>query len=625
MKIRINLLNLILFLSLSAKAKETTSNWITENYTKREVAIPMRDGVKLFTAIYEPKDVSQKQPILLFRTPYSISPYGKNKFNSSLWHILKEFTCHHYIIVFQDVRGRYMSEGAFEEIRPFNPTKRGKKEIDESSDSYDTVDWLLKHTHNNGNVGVEGTSYGGFYAAMAGFSGHPAIKAVSPQAPVVNWFIGDDIHHNGALMLADSFGFLSGMEQPRKGPSTTMQQPSFSLSGNLYEDYLKTGPVRNFTTIAGDSLRFWNDVVTHPDYDNFWQIRDARTGCKKVKPAVLIVGGQFDAEDLYGTMGLYYALKKNSPKTPLYLAFGPWYHGAWNSENYENLGQVYFGGHTVEYFQKEILFPFFDYYLSGKGKAPAQRSIFFTGENQWKTEKDWPLKAVQPQSLYLNTNQTLSFDVPQDTDSHSDYVSDPQHPVPYTSKISSDRGTEYMVENQCFASERPDVLTFQSSILKDTLTLSGPIEVELYTSISTTDADFVVKLIDVYPSDFSYPDDIKETLPDKDYPMSDYKMLVRGDIMRGKYRDSFTYPKPFEPGKITKVNFSLADVAHSFLPGHRLMVQVQSSWFPLADRNPQIFTNIYTCNDSAFTSTNIHIYHQKDAASKLILPIVKNE
>lgn len=614
---------LIILLPLSLTAQEVSSDWVKQNYTKKEVLIPMRDGVRLFTAVYEPNDKSEKHPIMMLRTPYDISPYGDDHFPGSLWNNLKGFVGRHYIIVYQDVRGRYMSEGTFLEVRPFIVHKKGKKDIDESTDTYDTADWLLKHTYNNGCIGVQGSSYGGFYAAMAGFSGHPAIKAVAPQAPVTDWFMGDDIHHNGALMLRDAFGFLSSMEQPRRTPCKKMQPSTYHFSGDMYDDFLKAGAIRNLTATTGDSLQFWNDVVNHPDYDSFWQARNARMGCSlPVKSAVLVVGGENDAEDLYGTLALYREIQKRSPSTPLYLIFGPWNHGGWNGSHFENIGQIYFGNTTISYYQEKVLLPFFNHYLLGEKEIPAKKNIFFTGINEWKTDDMLP-KNIQQQSFYFHGDGSLSEASPVEASSHTDYLSNPKRPVPFTSKYRSYRGIEYMTENQYFASRRTDVLSFQSEVLKDTLTLDGPIDVELYTSISTTDADFVVKVIDVYPDHYSYPDNVRQRLPEPNYMMSGYQMLLRGDVMRGKYRESFSTPQPFEPGKVTKVRFTMADVAHCFLPGHRLMVQVQSSWFPLVDRNPQVFTNIYTCKDSDFTSSLIHIYHQEGASSCVILPVCK--
>ena len=614
-----------IFVLIPAFAQEITEEWVKEHYTKREEMITMRDGVRLFTAIYEPKDQTEKRPIIMTRTPYSCSPYGEG-FNRNLWNSMKQFTKNSYIVVFQDVRGKNMSEGDYENIRAFNPNKKGK-DIDEASDSYDTVDWLVKNTACNGNVGAFGVSYPGFYATMVGLSGHPAVKAVSPQAPVTAWYHGDDVHHNGAFMLVDTYSFMTFFDRPRKGPGVMrmpMGERDLRFANDIYSDYLRMGPIPNFTESYGDSIAFWPDIIAHPDLDDFWKARDPRNFTYDVKPAVLIVGGLFDAEDCYGAWYLYRAIQEKSPKTPLYLTVGPWYHGAWHAAGFQNLGQNWFGNNTADYFMEEIEFPFFSYYLEGKGEAPSKAvNMFYTGANEWRQYDSWPLPVEQPTPIYLQPDGRLSFDAPTATDAHTDYVSDPKAPVPYTAAVQGRRNREYMAEDQRFASYRPDVVGFKSEALTDTLVLAGPVDVELEVSLSTTDADFVVKLIDVYPDGYTYSKEVSEKLPDRTYPMGGYQMLVRGDIMRGKYRESFETPVPFRPNEVTKVKFRLPDVAHKFLPGHRVMIQVQSSWFPLADMNPQTFTNIYTATEADFTPCDIKIYHDKDHASKVILPVIK--
>lgn len=614
---------LALFVVLPAMAQEITEQWVKAHYNKREEMITMRDGVKLFTAIYEPKDQSQKRPILMTRTPYSCSPYGTTEFNRGLWNAMKWFAKDQYIIVFQDVRGKNMSEGQYENVRPFNPNKKGK-EIDEASDTYDTVDWLVKHTHSNGNVGAFGVSYPGFYATMVGLSGHPAVKAVSPQAPVTAWFHGDDVHHNGAFMLIDSYGFSAFFDRPRQGPGLMRWEGSLGLNNDIYTDYLSMGPIANFTKALGDSIEFWPDIIAHPDFDAYWKARDPRYNLPdEVKPAVLVVGGLFDAEDLYGAWALYRAIQEKSPKTPLYLTFGPWYHGAWHAAGFQNLGHVWFGHSTADYFMKEIEYPFFSYYLDGKGEAPKVNvNMFYTGTNEWKQYPAWPLPAEQPTPLYLRADRALSFEAPIETTAYSSYTSDPNAPVPFTAFVTKSRSREYMTEDQRFAAYRPDVLSFKGEVLQDTLTLAGPVDVELEVAISSTDADFIVKLIDVFPDGFAYPTEVAHQLPSKNYPMGGYQMLVRGDVMRGKYRESFEKPVPFRPEEVTTVKFRLPDVAHTFLPGHRVMIQVQSSWFPLVDRNPQTFTNIYTCGPEAFVPCQVKIFHEQAHASKVILPVI---
>lgn len=624
-KILLILILLSLFFQPSTAQEAASEEYVKSHYNKREVLIKMRDGVQLFTSIYEPKDKSLRRPIIISRTPYSCSPYGE-EFRSHLWQYLKYYAHDNYIIVFQDVRGRHYSEGHYENIRAFSPNKRRKGEIDEASDTYDTAEWLLKNTNSNGKIGVHGVSYPGFYSYMAALSGHPAIKAVSPQAPVTAWFHGDDLHHNGAFFLLDTHQFTYWFDQPRKGPGTPEPvKPLFN--GDVYSDYLKAGAFPAITKLLGDSIEWWSDIVAHPDLDDFWKARDPRQYAyllEKQRPAVLIVGGSFDAEDLYGTFALHEAIKQQAPNTPLYLAVGPWYHGAWhNSEDFQNLGQTWFGDSTVAYYQKYIEYPFFSYYLDGKGKAPShQAELFYTGENRWHQHQQWPA-ATATTPLYLQPDGKLSHNAPNSQHSFTDYVSDPAKPVPYTHHLQRRRNVEYLAEDQRFAEQRPDVISFTSEELNTPLTLAGPVEVELYVSISTTDADFVVKLIDVFPYDYQYPKEALDYVPEKQYPTGGYEMLVRGDVIRGKYRNSLEKPEAFTPKEVTKVKFVLPDVSHTYLPGHRLQVQVQSSWFPLVDRNPQTFTNIYKASESDFRKSDIRIWHSVDYPSHLVLNTVQ--
>lgn len=604
-----------------------TEDYVRQNYQKREVLITMRDGVKLFTSIYEPRDKSQRRPIIMTRTPYSSQPYGED-FRKDLWTFLKYYTRDNYIIVFQDVRGRYFSEGTFDNARPYKSTKRKKTDTDEATDTYDTAEWLVKNTSTNGNIGVQGVSYPGFYTFMAALAAHPAIKAVSPQAPVTAWFHGDDIHHNGAFFLVDTHQFTYGFDQPRKGPGMHEKvKPMFN--GDIYSDYLKAGAFPAITKLLGDSIEWWPDIVAHPDLDDFWKSRDPRQHAhvlEKQRPAVLVVGGTFDAEDLYGTFELHRAIQQQAPNTPLYLAVGPWNHGAWHgNEDFQNLGQTWFGESTVAYYQKNIEYPFFSYYLDGRGKAPAHKAeIFYTGENRWHQLQQWPLADAKQKDIYLQAGGRLSELLPQGNGQPTSYVSDPAKPVPYTHALQRRRNIEYLAEDQRFAEQRPDVISFTGDELKKPLTVAGPVEVELYVSISTTDADFVVKLIDVYPYDYQYPEKALEYVPVKNYPTGGYEQLVRGDVIRGKYRNSLEKPEPFTPGEVTLVKFTLPDVSHTFLPGHRLQVQVQSSWFPLVDRNPQTFTNIYLASEADFQPSRISVWHSKDRASHITLPIANN-
>ena len=617
--------SLIIFLlfSFSSFAQNEDSTWFVNNYTKLEQYIPMRDGVKLFTSIYIPKDQSSKHPFLMTRTPYSCAPYGSDKF-LPVWHsYLMKYARENIILVRQDVRGRYMSEGQFVDVRPFNKNKKGK-EIDEASDSYDAIDWLVKNIkNNNGKVGVFGTSYPGFYSTEAALSGHPALVAVSPQAPVTDWFIGDDFHHKGAFFVMDGFSFYPFFGTPHPKPSITYTHGFSFKSDDNYNAYLKTGALKNFAKLMGDSIPFWNELYQHPNYDDWWQARNARNGLYNVKPAMLWVGGLFDAEDCFGAWNCYKAIEKQSPQTNSRIVMGPWYHGQWGSRDGSFLGNVRFASNTSAYYQDSVEIPFFNHYLFGKDDPNlTEATIFFSGENKWHHFKKWPPENVEEQSLYLGSDGNLSLnEKPKDWKGFDEYTSDPAHPVPYTQEIHFRRTREYMTDDQRFASRRPDVLTYETAILNGDVTLAGPVIADLMTFISTTDADFVVKLIDVFPDDFKYAEDEKGN--DKNYPMGGYEMLVRAEIMRGKFRNSFSKPEPFVPGKITEVKWELPDVAHTFLKGHKIMIQIQSSWFPLADRNPQKFMDIYKADDNDFQKANIRIYHDAENASKIILPVLK--
>ena len=609
-----------------AQSDPQDSAWIKDNYTKLEQYIPMRDGIKLFTAIYIPNDKTEKHPILVTRTPYSCAPYGK-EFSSRLWERhWKYYARENYIIVVQDVRGRWMSEGEFEDVRPFNKNKTGI-ETDEASDTYDAIDWMVKNLPgNNGNVGVFGISYPGFYSTMAAASGHPALKAVSPQAPVTDWFMGDDFHHNGAFFQLDGFGFYSGFGKPRPKP-TTIGSAGFNFKvRDNYKFFLEAASLKKLAALMGDSIQFWKKMYAHPNYDTWWQARDARRAMYNVNPAMLVVGGLFDAEDCYGAWNLYKAIEKQNPSANNKIVMGPWSHGQWSSGDGSFLGNVKFGMNTAHWYQNNIEIPFFNYYLKGKGEVEKipEATIFFSGENQWKKLDQWPPAAMQSKDIFLTENGGLSWTAPAGKESFSAYTSDPAHPVPYTEDVHHGRTREYMTDDQRFAARRPDVLTFQTDVLTEDITLAGVVTANLKVSISGTDADFVVKIIDVFPDDFIYPGDKPQAgrTAGGSYPMGGYQMMVRGEIMRGKYRNSFETPTPFKPGKVETVRFDLPDVAHTFKKGHRLMIQIQSSWFPLADRNPQQFMNIYEANETDFKKAVIRIFHDAKNQSSIVLPVM---
>ena len=622
-----NLFILIISIStITATAQDST--WIRNNYYKIERYVLTRDSVELFTSVYIPKDTTEAHPVLLTRTPYSCSPYGEDKWRRYWNSYQREYFKEGYIIVTQDVRGRWMSQGQFEDVRPFNPNKKGK-EIDEASDTYDAIDWLVKNIpHNNGKVGVFGISYPGFYSTMAAASNHPALKAVSPQAPVTNWFIGDDFHHNGAFFQMDAFSFYSSFGKPRPKPTTEGPSEFDYFTHDNYKFYLETGSLKNLAKYLGDSIAFWKDLYAHPNYGSWWKARDARNATQNLQPAMLWVGGLFDAEDCLGAWNAYKAAEQNNPgKAFNKIVEGPWYHGQWASNDGTHMGNIYFGSNTSEWFQQNMEIPFFNYFLKGKGDISqiAEANIFISGADEWKKFDQWPPKEKQDKNLYLQPNGKLNWDKPSAQNSFSEYTSDPAHPVPYDDGVHFNRTRTYMDDDQRFAARRPDVLVFQTDTLTENVTVTGNVIANILTSISTTDADFVVKVIDVFPDNLSYNDiDIyAEQDPTKKYPMGGYEMLVRAEIFRGRYRKSYENPEPFTPGKIEQVKFELPPIAHQFKKGHRIMVQVQSSWFPLVDRNPQRYVNIYSCDEKDFIKSEIKIYTEATNASYVVLPILK--
>lgn len=591
---------------------------VKEQYDKAEAQVTMRDGIRLFTSIYTPRDKTEPHPILIIRTPYNSEPNEKNYSYrlGNLNHLLKE----KYIIVFQDVRGKYLSEGKFEDVRPFNPYKKNN-EIDENSDTYDTIDWLVKNIdNNNGSVGIFGISYPGFYSTMALPNAHPALKAVSPQAPVTNWFLGDDFHHNGAFFLMDAFSFYSSFGRPR--PKPTRNSPSsFEFKNNdNYDFYKDIGPLKNVQRkFFGDSIQFWSDLMNHPNYDEFWKQRNVLPHLKKVKPAVLVVGGWFDAEDLYGPLKTYEAIETQNDETVQNrLVMGPWSHGQWAGGNGEKLGNIHFNSNTSAYF-KDLELQFFNYYLKNKGemKLP-EASIFITGANEWRGFENWPPGNVENKDLYLQCDEKLSFNKPAVEECYDEYVVDPNKPVPYTEDVHLDRTREYLTDDQRYASRRPDVMVFQTDILEEDITIVGPLKVNFYVSTTGTDADYVVKLIDVFPDQLNdYPTN------DMNVPMGGYQMLVRGEVMRGKFRISFEKPEPFKSNQVTQVSFDIPDTAHKFKKGHRIMIHVQNSWFPLVDINPQSFVNIYEAGEKDFIKATHRIYHDVKRPSKISIRILK--
>jgi hypothetical protein len=588
-------------------------------YDKKEVYLTMRDGVRLFTSIYTPKNNSNTHPMLLNRTPYNIEPGGPDNFNLFM-QVYSRYVNEEYIMVFQDVRGKYMSEGVFEDIRPVIPLKKGNKDIDETTDTWDTVDWLIKNvSNNNGNVGIFGISYPGFYSTMGIINAHPAVKAVSPQAPVTDWFAGDDFHHNGAFFLLDCFPFYYSFGQPHRSLSRE-GSPGFRWPvPDNYEFFLSLGAIKSIAPkYLGDSIKFWNDVFAHPDYDEFWKARDPRQHLKNVKPAVMTVGGWFDAEDLFGALNIYEAIEiQNPPTVNNYLVMGPWSHSQWAGGNAYNLGDIFWGmDANKKYIEYEV--KFFNHYLKNEGsKDFPEASIFVTGINEWREFPTWPPKNVVEKKLYFLPGEIASFQAPAVNNSFDEYVSDPMNPVPYMEDVHSGRPASYMNDDQRFASRRPDVMVYQTVILAEDITITGPLTADLFVTTTGTDADYVVKLIDVLPPD------LKAEEQSIKVPLGGYQMLVRGEVMRGRYRNSLEKPEPFIPGKVTEVKYELPDVAHTFKKGHRIMIQVQNSWFPLIDRNPQKYVNIYKCSDSDFQKATMRIYHDSAYPSNLKVNILQ--
>lgn len=602
-------------LPLAAQSPEHIARRL-QDYRKKEVMLPMRDGTRLYTAVYEPVSAPTPGPLLIMRTPYACEPYGQG-FTPLLRTSLAAYVECGYTLVFQNVRGRHRSEGTFEQIRPLrNPDSTCL--TDEATDTYDTIEWLLKHTRNNGNAGLWGVSYDGFYAMMGALCGHPALKAVSPQAPVYDWFVGDDLHQNGALSLLPALGFLPWLEGKHEGKGVLKE----IVKNDAYADLLSTGTFQDIDRAVADTGNTqWNMLKKHPDYDCYWQQRNLGQACQDVQPAVLVTGGLFDCEDGYGTWQLYKAIRSQSPSTELYLAIGPWWHGAWRQNDFKNIGPVYFGENTSGYFLREIEFPFFRRYLEGKGEGPAHRvNVFHTGENRWRHGTEWPLTPTRETALYLHRDGKIDTVPPQEPEAFSEYTSDMEHPVPYTDYPTQARAKEYMAGDQRFAARRADVLTFVSDVLTEPFTLSGTVSAELKVAIGSTDADFVVKLIDVFPARLDRTRDSLALRPGTDYPMESYQMLVRGEAFRGRYRESFSQPRPFCPDSVTAVSFAMTDVAHTFLPGHRLMVQIQSTWYPIIDRNPQRFINPYACTEKEMVmKQRVRIYHSPNAASRIVV------
>lgn len=605
----------------SCEEKNPGSEFVKLNYDKTEVHIPMRDGKSLYAAIYSPKDKSQTYPFLLKRSPYSSGPYGADKFHEHLGPTgSTRFQEEKFIFVYQDVRGRFMSEGDFLNMTPACPHDDANDAcIDESTDTYDTVDWLLKHVANhNGKAGMWGISYPGFYAAASIINSHPALVASSPQTPIADWFIGDDFHHNGAFLLQDAFNFFAFFESPKKNPTDSWGERRDFGHDDAYKFFLDLGPLSN----ANDKwfnheIAFWDSMQNHPNYDDFWKRRNIIPHLKNIKSAVMTVGGFFDAEDPYGAINIYHEIEKNNPGIQNTLVMGPWFHGGWVRSEGNFLNNVNFKNKTSIYYQETIDLPFFNYHLKGKGKFEIPEVLAYaTGSNEWHQLEQWPPKSSTKINFYFSENMTLNQNISNSILASDSYISDPANPVPYTQEKTARRTREYMLEDQRFVEERDDVLIYQSEILEDDITLAGPIWANLFVSSTGSDADFIVKLIDVFPDDEAeWQEEKDKYMPNK---LSGYNMMVRGESFRGRFRNSFEKPEAFTPNEVTEVKMKMPDVFHTFKKGHRIKIHIQSTWFPITDRNPQKYIpSIYEAKAEDYIKATMTIHRSKSYPSNI--------
>jgi len=632
------LITLVLSAGLVAQTRSESPEYdVKEHYTKYEYRIAMRDGARLFTSIYVPKDTSHRYPFLINRTPYSVGPYGVDQYRTQLGPS-RDFDKAGYIFVFQDVRGRYMSEGQFLEMRPHIENKKSSKDVDDASDTYDSIDWLLKNIpNNNGNAGIWGISYPGFFTSASMIDSHPALKAASPQAPMTNLFMGDDAYHGGAFMLAANFGFYSSFkpqENPQLPPKVFVPFDYGTKDG--YEFFLNAGPIGNLSKLLQGKSALLDDQMRHDTFDDYWKARDLAPHMQNIHCAVLTVGGWFDAEDLQGPFSTFHAIDKNNPDIFNALVVGPWVHGGWSRYDGAYLGRADFAANTGDFYRKNILFPFFEQHLKANTDARLPKAyVFETGTNVWRRYSAWPPKNAESRTLYLQPNGALSFDPPTaEASAFDEYISDPAKPVPFINYAAQSVPQEYMVSDQRFAASRTDVLVYSTPVLQEDVTIAGPISPRLFVSTSGTDSDWDVKLIDVYPPDSpdSKLDAVKPEERDKprtdvpppSFTMAGYQQMVRGEPFRGKFRHGFEKPEPFTPGKVEALNFTIQDVNHTFRRGHRIMVQIQSSWFPLTDRNPQTFVNIPDAKPTDFAKATERVYHSKSQPSGIVVAVLPN-
>ena len=614
-------LQTLLILLLLAAPVAAQQAPLADRYEKSEFQVTMRDGTKLFTAVYSPRDKSRTYPIMINRTCYSCSPYGTEQYPGRIGPS-SSMESEGYIFVKQDVRGRWMSEGKFDNMRPH---VSGDAEIDESSDTWDTVDWLVKNIpNNNGKVGMWGISYPGFYAAAALPEHHPALVAVSPQAPISDFFF-DDFHHQGAFLLS-YFLAIPTFGYQHAGPTKERWHPEVSPSSrDGWQFYMDLGPLKNASKYFGSDNFFWQEITQHPNYDEFWQRRSILPHLKNVSANVLVVGGLFDAEDLYGPLNIYRELEKNNPAMHNTIVMGPWGHGDWaRGAGFRRVGYMPFDTQTAVQYQNEIEAPFFRHFLKGEGPRPDVEARFYdTGSRRWNTFSEWPPASAQTRKLFFAPNRQLVDQPSTAAESFSEFVSDPANPVPYRDRKDirlQFTPREYMTDDQRFAATRDDVLVFETPVLTEPVTVAGNLFANLQVSTDQSDADWIVKLIDVFPGDYPQLPDTPEGIQ-----LGGYQFMVRSEVFRGRFRNSYTLPEPFQPGVVTAVRVPLQDVHHTFQPGHRIMIQVQSSWFPLIDRNPQKYVeNIYQADASDFVSARHRVYHSATAPSHVELLVIPN-
>jgi putative CocE/NonD family hydrolase len=569
-------------------------------YEKSEVMIPMRDGVRLHTMILTPKNASENVPVIMVRTPYGIQG-GERSLNGNV------LAQDGYIFVFQDLRGRFASEGQFEMLRPMRD-KRDPKAVDESTDAYDTIEWVLENVpRNNGKVGMKGVSYPGWTTVMAMLDPHPALKAASPQASPADMWIGDDFHHNGAFRLSYGFEYATLMESSKEQQPFTFDEP------DTYTWYLKLGSLAhvNEKYLRG-KIPTWNNFANHPNWDAFWQRQAVAPFLDRPRVPTLNVAGWWDQEDFYGPIKIYDLLERRDSARLNYLVVGPWNHGGWGGPSGQKLGNVDFGSPTARFFREHIEAPWFAYWLKGKGTLTlAEATTFEVGGNFWQSHDSWPPRAdVTPRRLYFQAGGKLSFQPPQADSGFDAYVSDPANPVPYRARpirplfTSGSTWSRWLLDDQRFLKGRPDVVNWETEPLTEDLVVAGKVVAHLFAATTGSDADWVVKLIDVYP----------ETEPDTS--LRGDELMVANEVLRGRFRKNLEKPDSIVPNRVEEYTIGLHTQNYRFKKGHRIKVQVQSSWFPLIDRNPQTFVpNIFAAKDSDFKAATHRVFRTRGAAS----------